>query len=836
MNGTVASRARLGALPALAAIALLAPAGLLAADPEAPGGAAPLPVVSPETAGISPDRLARIDAVVAEAIARRETPGAVVLVGRNGKVVFRRAYGHRALVPSAEPMTLDTAFDLASLTKPLATATSVMTLVEKGLVRLADPLVRHLPGFGAGGGEREEVTVEQLLVHRSGLVADDPMELYLGTPAEIFSRKNRRPLAFAPGTRFVYSDAGYEALGELVGKVTGERLDVYAARAVFAPLGMTETEFRPIEGGTGRGKLPVARIAPTETRDGRLLRGEVHDPRAHALGGVAGHAGLFSTADDVARYALAILGDGGGVLSPAGVAAMTRARDYGDADLRALGWDVATAYSTSRGDLFPPGSFGHTGWTGTSIWLDPATGVFVLVLSNRNHPDGAGNVIPLRSRVASIAAAAVTDVAPDALRRAAEPYLAIGHASAPSGRPARPVEAGGPAPGPPTLQYDVRPGVDVLVRKGFAPVAGKRVGLLTNATGLTREGRPTADVLRSKEARKAGVTLVRLFSPEHGLSSAVDETVPDSRDAATGLPVVSLYGAKRRPTPEDLAGLDAVVVDLQDAGCRFYTYLTTVGYLMEEAARAKVAVVLLDRPDPIGAEAVEGPVADLDLLSFTAYHPIPVRPGMTIGELSRLFASERKLDAALTVVPMENYRRSLWFDETGIPWVDPSPNLRSVTQAALYPGVALLETTNVSVGRGTESPFEVVGAPWVDAAALARTLSVRRIRGVRFTPVAFRPASSTHAGALCRGVRISVVDRNAVRPVALGLEIATALRDLHPKEWDASRFGELLASSGALSRFARGETAAQVAAGWSAEQMDFERRRAAFLLYEPLPR
>lgn len=813
--------------------AALAPPAAIAAV--STGASAPLPVVPPAAAGMSAERLAAIDRAVAQAIERHETPGAVVLVGRNGKVVLRKAYGRRALVPDPEPMTADTAFDLASLTKPIATATSVMTLVERGLVRLADPVVRHLPEFGAGGGEREEVTVEQLLVHRSGLVADDPMELYLGTPAEIFARKHRRPLALAPGTRFVYSDAGFEALGELVTRVTGEPLDRYAARAVFAPLGMAETEFRPIVAGTGRGKLPASRIAPTERRDGRLLRGEVHDPRSHALGGVAGHAGLFSTADDLARYARAILGDGGGVLSPAGVAAMTRARDYGDADLRGLGWDVATAYSSNRGDLFALGSFGHTGWTGTSIWLDPATGVFVVVLANRNHPDGGGNVIPLRSRVATVAAAAVADTPASALRSAAEAHLALGHAPAPAGRPARPVEAGSPEPGPPSLPYDVRPGVDVLVERRFAPIAGKRVGLLTNATGLTRDGRRTADVLRSEEAVKAGVSLVRLFAPEHGLAAVLDETVPDGSDAASGLPVVSLYGAKRRPSPENLSGLDAVVVDLQDAGCRFYTYLTTVGYLLEEAAKAKVAVVVLDRPNPIGAEAVEGPLADLDKLSFTAYHPIPIRTGMTIGELARLFAAERKLDVALTVVPMANYRRSLWFDETGIPWVNPSPNLRSVTQAGLYPGVALLETTNVSVGRGTESPFEVVGAPWVDAAALARTLAVRRIRGVRFTPVSFRPASSAHAGLLCRGVRISVVDRNAVRPVALGLEVATALRDLHPKEWDATRFGELLASSGALSRFARGETAAQVATGWAAEQMDFERRRAAFLLYEPPP-
>jgi uncharacterized protein YbbC (DUF1343 family) len=377
----------------------------------------------------------------------------------------------------------------------------------------------------------------------------------------------------------------------------------------------------------------------------------------------------------------------------------------------------------------------------------------------------------------------------------------------------------------------VRAGVDVLEAKGFTEIAGKRVALLTNRTGITRDGRPTVSVLRSEKARAAGVSLVRLFSPEHGLHAEKDEKVGDTTDAETGLPVVSLYGEKRRPSPEDLAGLDAVVVDLQDAGTRFYTYLTSVGWLMEEAAKAKVAVVVLDRPDPIGGALVEGPPADPDRLSFTAVHTLPVRTGMTIGEVARLVAAEREVAVDLKVVALEGWRRGLLFDETGLPWVAPSPNLRTPTQAVLYPGVGLLETTNVSVGRGTDTPFELVGAPWMDGVTLARTLNLRRLPGVRFAPVAFTPASSVHAGQACRGVRISVVDRAAVRPVALGLEIAVALRDLHPQEWDRRRLGVLLASEAAVARLEKGETAAQIESGWAASLMEFERRRAAFLLY-----
>ena len=794
---------------------------LLLASLAATAAPPPLETVPPEAVGLSAARLGRIDGLLAEAIARKEIPGAVVLVGRHGKVVLRKAYGHRALEPGVEPMTVDTAFDLASLTKPVATAAAVMTLVEAGRLRLGDPVVKHLPAFGEGGGERERVTVEDLLVHRGGLVADDPMDLYLGTPSEIFARKHRTRLQNTPGKRFLYSDAGYEVLGEMVRAVAGVPLDAYALTAVFEPLGMTQTEFRPIGKG---GRLPVARIAPTEKKDGVFLRGEVHDPRAHALGGVAGHAGLFGTADDLARFARALLGNGGGWLSPAGAAAMTRLRDYGDGDLRALGWDVETHYSTSRGDLFPLGSFGHTGWTGTSLWLDPATDTFVVLLSARNHPGGAGNAIPLRSRLATVVAASVTDADAAALRLASDRIAPL------AVRPPAPLpKEKAPAP---ALPLDVRAGVDVLEASGFSALQGKRVALLTNSTGLTRDGRTTAAVLLSGKAKAAGVKLVRLFAPEHGFAASLDEKVADGVDPATGLPVVSLYGEKRRPSPKDLEGLDAVVVDLQDAGVRFYTYLTSMGYVMEECAKAKVGVVVLDRPNPIGGEVVEGPPADPDRLSFVAVHTIPVRTGMTIGETARMLNEERKIEATLTVVALRGWKRSLWYDETGLPWVNPSPNLRSVTQAALYPGVALLETTNVSVGRGTDAPFEHFGAPWIDAERLARTLGVRNIPGVRFTPVQFTPSSSRYAGEVCRGVRVTVTDRSALRSVTLGVEIATALRDLHPSDWKRERFGELLGSAAAVARLERGDPSSQVVSGWAAEQMEFERRRARFLMYD----
>lgn len=752
--------------------------------------------------GMSAQRLARIDRAVAEAIARKELPGAVVLVERKGRVQFRRAYGHRALLPEKEAMTPDTVFDVASLTKAVATATSVMVLVEEGRLNLSDPVVRHLPEFAPEGGDRSKISIEQLLTHRAGFEPDDPLEIYTGSPEEIFARKYARPLTAPPGSRFIYSDVGYEVLGELVRRVSGKPLDQFAAERIFHPLGMKDTRFLRRELSA-----PSHRIAPTEKREGRWMRGEVHDPRAYALGGVAGHAGLFSTADDLARFCRMVLNGGRlgdvRILSPLAIAAMTRPRYYADGDVRALGWDIATAWSKPRGDLFPPASFGHTGFTGTSLWLDPTTDTFVVVLSNQVHPDGKGSITRLRGSVSNIVAAAILEDVPTAARA---------------------------LPPPPR---EVFTGIDVLAREGFRVVAGKRVGLVTNATGRSRDGRSTVEVLTSEAAKKAGVDLVLLFAPEHGLEANADARLPDSLEPATKIPVRSLYGETRRPAPEDLKGLGAVLFDIQDVGARFYTYLTTLGYVLEEAAKARVPVVVLDRPNPINGLDVEGPLADPDTLSFTAYHTLPVRTGMTPGELARLFNTERKIGADLTVVPVRGWSRDLWYDETGLEWINPSPAMKSLEAAALYPGIALLEATNLSVGRGTDAPFQILGAPWLDGIRLSRVLTARDIPGVRFTPIHFTPGSSVFSGQRCGGVRITVVDRKVLRPVALGIEIAAALRGLHPAEWDRKNLNSLLADRESVERLERGDEAAGIVGSWTPEVAAFRLRRQKHLLYEP---
>ncbi len=547
------------------------------------------------------------------------------------------------------------------------------------------------------------------------------------------------------------------------------------------------------------------------------------------MNGGAGHAGLFSTADDLAIYCRMILNGGevNGVrlLSPLSVASMTRPRAVNEEGAaRGLGWDIASSFSSNRGDLFPPGSFGHTGFTGTSLWLDPASDTFVVFLSNRVHPDGKGDVGALRGRVASIVASALMDVSAERSREASSRFASetlLSLARLTGAGNAASTGAGN------ANEAEVLNGIDVLERDGFKQLAGLRLGLVTNHTGRDRRGRQPIDVLREA----SNVKLAALFSPEHGIRGVADEKVADAKDERTGLPIYSLYGESRRPTAAQLKDLDAIVFDIQDIGTRFYTYISTLGYVMEAAARARIPVFVLDRPNPLGGSETEGAVADAAQLSFTAYHPIPVRHGMTVGELARLFNEERKLGCDVRVIELERWRRAMWFDATGQTWINPSPNMRSLTEATLYPGIGLLETTNVSVGRGTDTPFEVVGAPWLDGGRLASYLNERRPPGVRFVPIRFTPKASVFQGEECGGVNILITDRALLRPVTVGMEIAVALRKLYPAEWSVEKFGRLLANADAAERLTRGESAEMIMRAGEARLAEFRRARSRFLLY-----
>lgn len=373
----------------------------------------------------------------------------------------------------------------------------------------------------------------------------------------------------------------------------------------------------------------------------------------------------------------------------------------------------------------------------------------------------------------------------------------------------------------------VKSGIDVLASEGFARLRGRKVGLVTNHTGRALDGTPTIDLLFKAD----GVKLVALFSPEHGIRGEADEKVGDAVDGQTGLPIYSLYGQRTKPTAATLQGIDTLVYDIQDIGCRFYTYISTLGLVLEAAREHRLRVVVLDRPNPLGGTAVEGPVRDPERESFVAYHALPLRHGMTAGELAVLFNAQRGLKVDLQVVRAAGWRRGDLFDQTGLTWRNPSPNMRHLTAALLYPGIGLLETTNVSVGRGTERPFEWIGAPWIDGRRLAAELARRDLPGVRFVSVSRTPNSSTHQGKQCGGVDILAVDWAAVRPVRLGLEVAASLRAVYPQQWETKNFDRLLVHKATCEGLLAGTPVADLERGWEPDLIAFGKRRAAALLY-----
>jgi len=762
-----------------------------------------------------PSRLGAVDSIVQDAVREEQIPGAVVLIGHDGQVIYRKAFGERALEPRREPMSVDTIFDVASLTKVVATSIAVTQLVQKGQVRVNEPVAKYIPEFAENG--KEEITVRELLTHFSGLPKDlDLSEPWEGRETVLHMAYSAKPI-FAPGSQFLYSDVNFIVLGALVERVSGMSLDQYSRKYIFLPLNMTHTRFLP----------PAAwlpKIAPTQFDEhDKMLRGVVHDPTARRIGGVAGHAGVFSTADDLAKFAQALL-SGSTILSPLMVEKMTTPQQPPTSTvLRGFGWDIDSPFSSNRGDLLPVGSFGHTGFTGTSLWIDPTTRTYIIILTNAVHPRGKGSAVALRSKVATAVASALPLTVTEKEKLRWESITGYNEAQTAARRVA-------------SRNGTVLAGIDVLEAHGFDMIRGtdakKKIGLLTNQTGVDSQGRRTIDVL----SQAPGISLDAIFSPEHGETGTLDTTnVGNSQDAATGVPVYSVYGgtdAARRPSLEILKTLDAVVIDIQDAGTRFYTYETTLGYFLEAAAKAGIEIIVLDRPDPITGSFVQGPISDPGHESFTNYGLVPLRHGMTMGELAKLFNSERNINARLQVVPLEGWMRGDWYDSTGLAWINPSPNLRSLTEATLYPGVGMVEGTNVSVGRGTDTPFELLGAPWINAAELSQYLNARDISGVRFVPVSFTPNASNYAGQKCQGVNIIVVERNAFDAPELGVELASALHKLYAAQFHLEKITDLLVNQSTYDAIAAGEDPRRIAEGWREPLQKFQELQQKYLIYK----
>ena len=743
-------------------------------------------------------------------------PGGVVLIGHDGRVVYQKAYGSRALIPHREPMTLDTIFDAASLTKVIATTPAIMRIFEQGQIRLNDPVTKYLPEFQGG---HSDITIRNLMTHFSGLRPDlDLKPAWSGYDTGVQRALIDKP-AGPPGVRFVYSDINFILLAEIVHRLSGKMLNEYARENLYEPLGMHETTFLP----------PASlrpRIAPTEINPvtGQPLRGEVHDDTARYMGGVTGNAGVFTTAGDLAKFAQMMLdagqvnsdgGQGNGVrlFSAATVQKFTSPQSPADQPiLRGLGWDIDSPYSSNRGELFPIGSYGHTGYTGTSLWIDPFSHSYVIILTNAVHPHRGHSVVSLRSRVATIAASAFGITAPSVNLTGYNETI-VG----------------------PGLHREVDPkaevltGLDVLVEDKFAALRGKRIGLITNQTGVSRDGRRNVDLMLA-----AGVNVTALFSPEHGLAGVEDRAnIFDTKDPASGLPVFSLYQASsRRIQPQMLENVDALVFDIQDVGARFYTYSCTMLYSMEAAAEKHLPFFVLDRPNPITGVHAEGPLLDPDLQSFTGCFEIPVRHGMTLGELATMANAERKLGLDLHVIPMRGWDRGDWFDATGLPWVDPSPNMRSLNQALLYPGIALLEASpNYSVGRGTDSPFELIGADWIHGRELASFLNGRYIPGVRVYTERFRPTSGNFSGKIIDGVRFVITNRDTFDSTRLGLELAYALNKLYPGKiaWQENRF--LIGSHAVLGELKDGTDPGTILQEMESSLAGFIQQRERYLLY-----
>ena len=761
------------------------------------------------TAAFRPESLKRIDTVILEAIRQKKLPGGVLWLQGNGEV-YRKAYGKRALVPLDEDMSINTIFDAASLTKVVATTPCILKLIENSKIKLEDKASKFLPEL-TGDPNKARITIRHLLTHTSGLLPGIRKGYDWSGRATGIALACSEPSVGHAGYDHRYSDINFILLGEVVRRISGKPLSVFAQETIFGPLKMKETFFLPAE--THR-----SRIAPTTLMaDGSILRGAVHDPTAGAMAGEAGHAGLFTSAHDLSRFARMILQGGKlqetRILQPETVKLMSSVQTPERVAVRrGLGFDIDSPYAGPRGKIFPLGSFGHSGWTGTSLWLDPFSQTTVIFLSNRNHPSG-GDVRKLRSQVGTLAAEATgfdfTTVS-NALPQVTEQEKSALREK---------------------IQYpvgNVLSGIDVLIASDFAPLNGLRVGLITNPTGLNRDRRSTIDLLHEAPS----VKLVSLFGPEHGIRGTRDGKVEDGFDDRTGLPVRSLYAGKdrRKPSPEHLKEIDALVFDMQDIGCRFYTYLSTMGLAMEAAKEAGIRFIVLDRVNPLGGIKVAGPLRDGEQ-KFVAFHDIPVQHGMTAGELAKLYQSELYPELNLLVVPLRHWKRSMRFDETGLPWVKPSPNMPNLAAATLYPGIGLLEFTNLSVGRGTSLPFEIVGAPYIVADDLALHLTSRKLPGLEFVPIRFTPESSVFEGEECGGVRILLKDPSLCESPRLGLALGQALRKLYPDHWETGKLNTLLCHPSTERAILNQHPHASIVMEWEKDLDCFRERCRNFLLY-----
>ncbi|MCL4217668.1 MAG: DUF1343 domain-containing protein [Candidatus Hydrogenedentes bacterium] len=716
------------------------------------------------------------------AVQTAAAPGAVAYVGDLHNTYFHGAAGNRQLLPEPLPATTDTVYDLASLTKVVATTTAIMQCRDSGIIDLDDSVGGHLalPAFNA-------LTIRQLLTHTSGLVPGRPFYREATSMDEMLGMYASMNLDRTPGTGRTYSDVGFMMLGRIVELATWNRLDEFCRKYIFDPLEMTSTTFNPPP------ELAL-RAAATEncTWRGRIMCGEVHDENAYAVGGISGHAGLFSTAADLALFCRGLLD--GSLFKESTVDEMMQLGLLPWYPWQGLGWQLDPWLNTSSGFLPSRGAFGHTGWTGTCLWVDREINLIAILLSNTCHPTRAGR------HNAVLRETFYTSVAKVFYPRHANTHL----------------------------------GIDRLVLDGFDEIAGKRIAVLTNHAAVDSLGRHVTDVLKLAPATR----IARLYSPEHGIAGQAEagEKVGSQSAAA---PVTSLYGQQKRPTQNELNTIDVFVIDLPDVGARYYTYAATMKECLAACAEAGVRVLVLDRPNPLGGLVLEGPVAG-QAGSPVCWGEVPVRHGMTMGEIARWFqaAAFAKSKLKLSISALDNWPRGNLYTECSLPWVPPSPNIPTPETALLYVGMCLFEGTNLNEGRGTEIPFHVVGAPWLDARAVVGAIAAEDCPGCQLSPVQYTPVSIPGKAAnprfqnqTCQGVRIDIKAPHDLRAFRTAVALLNAIRHLHKSDFAwADSFDVLAGGPGLRQRIEAGTPAKDIVAGFESALTAYDKGRPK--LYE----
>ncbi len=706
-----------------------------------------------------------------DAVRDAKCPGAAAYVGKGGDELLHEAEGFRQLVPKRQRAQKDTIYDLASLTKVIATTTAILLLHEDGVVDLDAPVSTYLPipSF-------KRFTVRHCLTHTAGLHPGKPLYKECTSLNEMLQRYAELELSWPPGTRRRYSDVSFMILGKVVELASRDALDAFCAKRIFRPLKMDDTTFNPPKTWTDR-------CAATEkcAWRGKIIRGVVHDENAYAVGGVSGHAGLFSTTGDLSRFCRALLD--GKLLKAETVAEMRRLGQVPVYPWQGLGWKLDPWSSSGEGFLPSRAAIGHTGWTGTSLWLDFDSNIFAILLANTCHPSRDNRDTSTLRHVF---------------------YQAVAKALYPD-------------------MANVHTGLDRLLYDDLGTIRGKRLAVLTNGAAVDQLGRPLLDVF----ALEPSAVVQRIYSPEHGFHGQAEA----GEKVASDNSVVSLYGDRRAPAREELAGLDYFVVDLPDVGSRYYTYMATMKDCLTACGEAGVPVLVLDRPNPIGGAILEGSVAER-CESPVCCAPIPVRHGMTLGELAKFFAASMAKAPKVTVNELDGWRRELLFPQCALPWVPPSPNMPDPETALLYAGTCLFEGTNLNEGRGTDTPFKIAGAPWLDAQTVIDALEKGDREGctleaVKYTPRAIpgKAAEPRYRDKTCVGIRMHVEDASSLRPFRLAIALLVAIRK-HHREFEMSDWFDTLAGTRALRQsIEKNQSADAIIAAYAPTLIEFDGKR-----------